>query len=186
MLATAADEGNHCHCRGRRGNSCGDSQRDPPKAKGSVEEQPQPEQQEQHTGEAVQEVLGQALMQHRTHRDGYVVGQHRARRGTDPDACPVVITGQGDCGEHRLVAEFSKYERGDNGEQDVSRLGDPNRAFRATNQIVRKSLCRKQHGQDSGVGMADRVDADTAHHRRHRSVGLRLDPCGSVLQAKVG
>jgi hypothetical protein len=66
MLATAADEGNHCRGRGCRGNSRGDSQRDPPKAKGSVEEQPQPEQQEQHTGE----VLGQALRQHRTHRDG--------------------------------------------------------------------------------------------------------------------
>ena len=60
------------------------------------------------------------------------------------------------------------------------------RAFRVTNQIVRKPLCRKQHGQDSGVGMADRVDTDPAHHRRHRSVGLRLYPCGSMLKAEVG
>jgi hypothetical protein len=37
---------------------------------------------------------------------------------------PVVITGQGDSGEHRLVAELSQNERGDVGEQHVSRFGD--------------------------------------------------------------
>ena len=51
--------------------------------------------------------------------------------------------------------------------------------------MVRKPLCRKQHGQDSGVGMADGIDTDAAHHRRHRAVRFRLDPGGPMLQTQM-
>jgi hypothetical protein len=47
-------------------------------------------------------------------------------------------------------------------------------------------LGRQQHRQNRGVGVADRVDADTAHHRRDGAVGLRFHPRRPVLQSQVG
>jgi hypothetical protein len=69
MLATAADVRDHGRGSGCQGSSGGDSQCDPPKAKRPVEDKPQSEDQEQHTGHTVLEALGQPLAQQRAHRD---------------------------------------------------------------------------------------------------------------------
>jgi len=45
-----------------------------------------------------------------------------------------------------------------------------------------KYLSGKQHGQDSCVGVADRVDADAADHRGDRAVGLGFHPRRAMLQ----
>lgn len=44
----------------------------------------------------------------------------------------------------------------------------------------------KQHRQDGGVGMADRIDAYPTHHARHGSVRLGFDPRRTVFKAEVG
>ena len=61
----------------------------------------------------------------------------------------------------------------------------PESSFRKPNQLLRKPLCGKEHRQDRSVGMADRIDADPADHRRDRAVGFRLHPGGPVLQTQV-
>ena len=46
-------------------------------------------------------------------------------------------------------------------------------------------LCGEQHRQDCCVGMADRVDADSADHRCDRAVGFCLHPGRPVLKAQM-
>ena len=46
-------------------------------------------------------------------------------------------------------------------------------------------LCGKQHRQNGGVGVADRVDADPADHRGDGAVGLGFDPGGAVLETEM-
>ena len=50
---------------------------------------------------------------------------------------------------------------------------------------LRKPLCGKEHRQYRGVGMADRIDADAADHRRDGAVGFRFHPRGTVFQAEM-
>ncbi len=65
-------------------------------------------------------------------------------------------------------------------------FGCPNRAFRAPNQIVRKPLCRKQHGQYGGVGMADRIDTDAAPPSMSRVPSAScFHPRGAMLETQM-
>jgi hypothetical protein len=66
MLAAVADVRHDGRGRGCHASSGGHSECDQPKAEHRVEEQPQSEEQAQHAGDAVQEVLGQPLVQQRT------------------------------------------------------------------------------------------------------------------------
>ena len=47
------------------------------------------------------------------------------------------------------------------------------------------SLCGQQHREDGGIRMADRIDADPAHHIGDGAVRLGFHPGGSVFQAQV-
>ncbi len=66
----------------------------------------------------------QPLVQKGARGDGDAVGQHHAHGGADPDARPVVVAGECDGGQHRLVAEFGEDEGGHDREDHEAWLGD--------------------------------------------------------------
>ena len=84
--------------------------------------------------------------------------------------------------EHDSEADENGREYG----HDPS-TGYPKRAFRRANSgRCRKPLCGKEHREYGRVRVADRIDADPAHHRRDRTVGLCFHPGGTVLETEMG
>src|SRR5581483_7479465 len=68
---------------------------------------------------------------------------------------------------------------------DLSHTDDVRQMFGAPYRLLRMSLCGKQHRQNCGVRMADRIDSDAAHHRRDGAVRLGLHPRGAVFEAEM-
>ena len=66
---------------------------------------------------SLDEPLGKVLARDRPDHDGERVGGNHAQCGADPHAHPVVVGGEGDRGEHRLVAELGQHERGHDREE---------------------------------------------------------------------
>src|SRR6478735_6259968 len=83
----------------------------------ALEQQPDAEREEQHGRADADDALGQMLAQDGADDDGQGVGRHHADGRADPHADRVVVGGEGDGGEHRLVAEFGEEERGRDGQE---------------------------------------------------------------------
>ena len=105
--------------------------RDPVELGEGVDEQPGAEEEEQPGGAELDGPLRQVPAELAADDDGQGVRRDHAERRAEPGAEPAVLRGEGDRGEHRLVAQLGQEER--------DRRRDDRRARRALGLAVRSS-----------------------------------------------